>query len=63
MMPFRLKERAQALIKVMDRYLRLLENQPWRFGIGANPWLMRCRIKPEFLDGFADFAFHGFLLS
>jgi len=60
MMPFRLEERVQALIKVMDRYLRLLESQHGRFGVGANPWLMRCRIKSEFLDRFADFAFHGF---
>jgi hypothetical protein len=46
MVPFRLKERAHFLIEMVDRYLRLAESQPGRFGIGAHPWFMRCRIKP-----------------
>jgi hypothetical protein len=59
MVPFRLKECANFLIEMMDRYLRLLECQPGRFGIRARPWVMRCRIKSQLLDRFADFAFHG----
>jgi hypothetical protein len=60
MVPFRLKERAGFCIKMMDRYLRLPERQPGRFRVGAHPWIMRSRIKSQFLDRFADFAFHGF---
>jgi hypothetical protein len=63
MVPFRLKEGANFLIEMMDRHLGLFECQPGRFGIGAHPWIMRCRIKSQLLDRFADFAFHGFLLS
>jgi hypothetical protein len=61
--PFRLKERAQALIKMVGRYLRLLPSNPGRLRIGTHPWFMRCRIKSQFLDRFADFAFHGFCFS
>jgi len=60
MVPFCLKERANLMIEMMDPDLRLLERQPGRFRVGAHPWIMRCRIKSQFLDRFADFAFHGF---
>jgi hypothetical protein len=60
MVPLSLKERARFVIEVMDSYLRFLQRQPGRFGIRAHPWFMRCRIKSQLLDRFADFAFHGF---
>jgi hypothetical protein len=59
MVPLRMKERAHSIVKMMRRYLRFLQRQPGRFGIRAHPWIMRCRIKPELLNRFADFAFHG----
>src|ERR1051325_6572072 len=59
MMPLGVKERAHPVIEMMRRYLRLLQRQPGRFGIRAHPWIMRCRIKSQLLDRFADFAFHG----
>jgi hypothetical protein len=60
MVQFRLKERAYFVVEMVHCYLRFLQRQPWRLGIGAHPWLMRSRIKSEFLNRFADFAFHGF---
>jgi hypothetical protein len=60
MVPLRLKERANFLIEMMDRYLGLPKRQPGRFRVGAHPWIMRCWIKPKLLNRFADFAFHGF---
>ena len=59
MVPFSLKVSACFVKEVMDGYLRFLQRQPGRFGIRAHPWIMRCRIKSQLLDRFADFAFHG----
>jgi hypothetical protein len=59
MVPLSLKKRACFVIEVMDSYLRFLQHQSGRLGIRAHPWIMRCRIKSQLLDRFADFAFHG----
>jgi hypothetical protein len=62
MVPLNLKKRTNFVIEVMDSYLRFLQRQPGRLGIRAHPWLMRCRIKSQLFDRFADFAFHGCVL-
>jgi len=59
MVPLRVKERAHFMIKMVGRYLCLFKGQPWRLGIRAHPWIMRCRIKSKLFNRFADFAFHG----
>jgi hypothetical protein len=63
MLPLRLKKRIRFLIEMMGCYLHLLERQLGRSRVRAHPWLMRCRIKSQLFNRFADFAFHGFLLS
>jgi hypothetical protein len=63
MVPLRLKKRACPVVEAMNSYLRFLQRQPGGSGIRAYPWIMRCRIKSKLFNRFADFAFHGFLLS